>query len=106
LFKKIGTEIQGQSGVEKKRALVDTSFIMNFKPLYHRKRGIYYRVIEQYSLFYFYWILPVKESLLKKSLLRGYWDKLKLTPAWNTWAGLAFESICYDHLPQITHALN
>jgi len=105
LFKKIGKVMQGQSGVEKMKALVDTSFIINFKPLYHKKRGIYYRVIDQYSLFYFHWILPVKGSLLKKSLVKGYWDKLQSKPAWNTWAGLTFESICYEHLPQITQGL-
>lgn len=106
LFKKIGTTVQGQSGTEKMMALIDTSFIMDFRPLYHKKRGIYYRMIDHYSLFYFYWILPVKQSLLKKSLTTGHWDKLKLKPAWHTWAGLTFESICYEHLPQITKALN
>ncbi len=105
LFKKLGSVMQGGSGIEKLTALIDTSFIMNFRPLYHKKRGIYYRVIDQYSLFYFYWILPVKESLLKKSLTRGYWDKVKLKSTWSAWAGLEFESICYEHLPQITHAL-
>ncbi|OGT32063.1 MAG: hypothetical protein A3E87_10990 [Gammaproteobacteria bacterium RIFCSPHIGHO2_12_FULL_35_23] len=106
LFKKIGKVIQGSSGVEKMAALVDTSFIESFKPLYSKRRGIYYRVIDQYSLFYFHWILPVKNSLLKKSLLQGYWDKIKTKPAWHTWSGLAFEAICYEHLLQIQKALN
>ncbi len=106
LLKKIGKALQGKGGVEKLKALQDGHFIMSFKPLFHKTRGIYYRVIDEYSLFYFYWIEPVKDSLLKKSLLAGYWDKLKIKPAWNTWAGLAFESVCYEHLPQITKALN
>ena len=106
LLKKIGKILQGKGGIEKLKALQDANFIMSFKPLFHKTRGIYYRVIDEYSLFYFYWIEPVKDSLLKKSLLVGYWDKLKIKPAWNTWAGLAFESVCYEHLPQITNALS
>ena len=106
LLKKIGKTLQGKGGIEKLKALQDANFIMSFKPLFHKTRGIYYRVIDEYSLFYFYWIEPVKDSLLKKSLLVGYWDKLKIKPAWNTWAGLAFESVCYEHLPQITNALS
>jgi len=106
LLKKIGKTLQGKGGIEKLKALQDTNFIMSFKPLFHKTRGIYYRVIDEYSLFYFYWIEPVKDSLLKKNLISGYWDKLKVKPAWNTWAGLAFESVCYEHLPQITKALD
>ena len=44
--------------------------------------------------------------MLKKSVLTGYWDKLKQTPSWKAWSGLAFESICYKHLPQIMRTLN
>ena len=106
LLKKIGKSLQGYSGMAKLKALQDTSFIIGLKPLYHKRRGIYYRVIDQYSLFYFHWILPVKESLLSKSLVAGYWDKIKIKPAWNAWSGLAFEAVCYEHLPQITKALN
>ncbi len=61
---------------------------------------------DQYSLFYFYWIEPVKHSLLKKALITGYWDKIKSQAAWHTWVGLAFEAVCYEHLPQIMQALN
>ncbi|GJM07561.1 MAG: ArsR family transcriptional regulator [marine bacterium B5-7] len=106
LLKKTGKTLQGKGGIEKLKALQDTNFIMSFKPLFHKTRGIYYRVIDEYSLFYFYWIEPVKDSLLKKNLISGYWDKLKVKPAWNTWAGLAFESVCYEHLPQITKTLD
>ncbi len=106
LFKKLGKFTQGDNGVRRMKELVDTSFIINFRPLYHKKRGIYYRVIDHYSLFYFHWIDPVKNTLLKKSLIKGYWNKLKSKPTWSTWAGLSFESICYDHLPQIMQALD
>lgn len=94
------------SGLEKLKALQDTNFIISFKPCFHKVKGIYYKLIDEYSLFYFYWIRPIKDTLLKKSLLGGYWDKLKTKPVWHAWAGLAFESLCYKHLPQITKALS
>ncbi len=105
LLKKLGKTLQGKGGVEKLKALQDANFILSFKPLFHKTRGIYYRVIDEYTLFYLHWIEPVKDSLLSRSLITGYWDKLKIKPAWNSWAGLSFESVCYGHLPQITKAL-
>ena len=105
LLKALGDKLRGKGGLQKLKALQDANFIMSFKPHFHKKRGIYYRVIDEYSLFYLHWIEPVKDSLLKNSLLQGYWDKLKSRPAWHNWAGLAFESACYEHLPQITKAL-
>ena len=47
----------------------------------------------------------MKNSLLNKGLLAGYWDKTKLKSSWNAWAGLSFEAICYEHIPQISRAL-
>ncbi|MDR1057658.1 MAG: ATP-binding protein [Coxiellaceae bacterium] len=106
LLKKMGKALKGKGGIEKFKALQDASFIMGFKPHLHKTRGIYYRVIDEYCMFYFHWIEPVKNTLLKKSLIGGYWDKLKAKQSWYSWAGLAFESVCYEHLPQITKALS
>lgn len=106
LLSMLGKSMTGKSGLEKLKALEDASFILSFKPHWHKEKGIYYKVIDNYSLFYLSWIAPVKDSLLKKSLLTGYWDKLKSKAIWNNWVGLTFESICYGHLPQITKALN
>ena len=38
--------------------------------------------------------------------MQGYWSALHQTPAWYNWAGLAFEAICYKHIPQINKALH
>ncbi len=105
LLEKMGKELVGKGGLSKLNALKETGFIMDFKPLYHKEKGIYYKVIDFYCLFYFYWISPVKDTLLQKTLLKGYWDKIKETSSWHSWSGLAFEAICYEHLPQISQAL-
>ena len=71
-------------------------------PYEHQKKGIYYRVIDEYSLFYFNWIEPIKETLLTKSLRKGYWQKMQKSPTWYNWMEYAFEAICYKHLDQIS----
>ena len=105
LLSKIGKNHIGKGGLEKLKALKDSGFIMDFKPHLHKEKGIYYKLIDHYSLFYLYWILPVHDTLLVRSLTKGYWDKMKKNPSWHSWSGLAFEAVCYEHLPQISKAL-
>lgn len=62
-------------------------------------------MIDEYTLFYFNWIEPIKDSLLEKGMRPGYWERIQHSQAWHTWIGYAFESICYKHLPQISVAL-
>jgi hypothetical protein len=100
-----GLSVGGEAG-KKLKALEDTGFIMKFKPIGFKRRGNHYKVIDEYTLFYFRWIEPIKESLLMKSIKPGYWESQTQTPAWHSWAGLAFEATCYKHLAQISNALN
>jgi hypothetical protein len=105
LFKKIDKNMKGKSGLTKLKELEDAGFIMSFKPHFHKSRGVYYKIIDEYTLFYLQWIEPVKETLLKQNLRPGYWEKQHDSAAWYCWAGLVFESICYKHLGQIGNAL-
>jgi uncharacterized protein len=106
LFQKMKTVSKGGTIVEKLKELEDAGFIIRFLPYHHKRRGIYYKVIDEYTLFYFYWIEPIKETLLKKGLRKGYWDKMMSSNSWSAWAGYSFEAICYKHLKQISKALN
>jgi uncharacterized protein len=36
----------------------------------------------------------------------GYWQEMSQTPRWKSWAGYAFESVCFKHIEQIRHALD
>lgn len=105
LLKKMGKALHGKGGLEKLKALQDTNFIISFTPYSHSKRGIYYKVIDQYCLFYFDWIEPIKNTLLEKGFSGKYWEKIQESPAWHSWSGYAFESICYEHISQISKAL-
>lgn len=105
LFHEITSLLKGKSGLSKLDALTKSHFIVNFKPMGHSRKGIYYRVIDEYTLFYLSWIEPIRESLMLRSLKRGYWEKKKNTPKWYAWAGYAFEALCYKHIAQISEAL-
>ncbi len=106
LFSKIKDFSKGGRGSDKLKALEDASFIIRFKPHLHSKKGIYYKVIDEYTLFYFHWIEPLKETLLARGMKAGYWTSIQSTPEWYNWAGYAFEAICYKHIFEISDALH
>lgn len=95
----------GGTLVKKLSELEEAGFIISFTPHWHKKRGIYYRLIDEYTLFYMDWIEPVRNTLQKKSLETGYWQGLQQSGKWHVWAGYAFEAICYKHLMQIRKKL-
>ena len=105
LFKKLSQTSKGSGGLARLKSLEDAGFIISFKPHFHKERGIYYRVIDEYTLFYLYWIAPLKETKMSSALTKGYWQALTQTPKWFSWAGYAFEAICYKHLREIREAL-
>ena len=60
-------------------------------------------LIDEYSYFYLSWIEQVKTSVLMGHD-EEYWLKMQSDPKWKTWAGYAFESLCFKHIPQIKKA--
>ena len=82
-------------------ALEETGFIISFTPYLNKRKGVYYKVVDEYTLFYLTWIEPIKNSLLKQADNEGYWAIQQKQAAWYTWAGYAFEAICYKHIRQI-----
>ncbi len=105
IFKKIGG-IKGKLGIQKLKELESAGFVIRFKPYLHSKRGIYYKIVDEYTLFYLDWILPIKDSLIHRTSVSGYWAKQQNVATWYSWAGYAFEAICYKHISQIRDALH
>ncbi len=105
ILKHFGKTLQGSTGLKRLKDLQDSSFIMSFKSHFHKKRGIYYKVVDEYVLFYLDWIEPIRSTLLSKGHMKGYWEKQQNSSTWHSWAGYTFESVCYKHLSQISHAL-
>jgi hypothetical protein len=86
--------------------LEEAGFIISFKPYGHIKRGSYYKMIDEYSLFYLNWIKPAESSIRHQSNPRGYWEGKSMLPAWKSWSGYSFESVCYKHIENIRLALH
>lgn len=106
LFKKLNRNLKGKLGLSKLDELEKAGFIMSFIPYQSKKKGKYFRVIDEYILFYLKWIEPIKNALTRGGLSKEFWESQQNTPSWRSWSGLAFESICYKHISQIRRAMN
>ena len=91
--------------IEKLKQLEKAGFILSFLPHGHQQKGIYYKIIDEYTIFYIHWIEPYLKSTRKQDQSEGYWNAKAQTPAWRSWSGLAFEAICHKHVAQIRRAL-
>ncbi|MFZ4634027.1 MAG: AAA family ATPase [Saprospiraceae bacterium] len=79
--------------------LTFSGFITAYYPFGKLKRDVFYRLTDEYSLFYL--------TFMEKQNWYGteWWQTLSQTPAFKAWCGYAFESICLKHVPQIKKAL-
>jgi len=89
---------------ERLEELEATGFIQKFLPYGRKKRDHFYKVIDEYTIFYLKWIAEIGEE---KMIPKGgdYWPKVVNSPSWYSWAGYAFESICYKHVDKIISSL-
>lgn len=94
----------GGTLTERLKALESAGFIRSFIPIDHMERGEYYKIIDEYCLFYFNWIKPVIKQLKDETSL-SYWQTKASTAKYKSWSGYAFESVCRKHLSQIREAL-
>lgn len=96
------TKLSSGGGYLTKRLkdLCATGFIQEFIP-WGKTRGEYFKVIDEFSLFYVQWLEPHKQA----TFTDDYWIIKSKSSAYNTWAGYAFEALCRKHILQITRAL-
>lgn len=106
---KLISQLRSSSGGRFNKRLIEleeAGFIVSFKPYGHKKRGIFYRLIDEYTLFYLKWIEPNLDNIRYQEKAKGYWDGLSKSPAWKSWSGLAFEAVCFKHITLIREALS
>ena len=84
--------------------LEESGFIMSLHSFGKSQKEKTFRLIDEYSLFYFSWIDEIKEGIFK-NFDPEYWNKKYKTPSWYAWAGLSFENICLKHSGKIKQAL-
>ena len=79
--------------------LEQCGFIRKYVPFGHKDSGALYQLIDNFTLFHFHCI---KKNAFGDEM---YWQHTCNSPEHNTWAGLAFEKVCFQHIPQIKNAL-
>lgn len=77
--------------------LVQCGFIMAVYPVNKTKEDCLYRLIDEYSLFYF--------KFLKAGKTKSSWAQITESPVFKIWSGYAFENICFKHIEQIKKSL-
>ncbi len=105
LAKRLGI-VQSGRLVERLQELEDAGFIISFLPYQHREKGMYFRIIDEYTMFYFRWIEPNLRSIKQFAKSTRFWLELAHSSAYKSWSGYAFESICYKHIAQIMEKLS
>ena len=99
-------EVSDASGVENGgclsrylKVLEQCGFVRKFTELGKKSKGSVYQLIDNFTLFYFRFM----ES--NRSNDRHYWAAMTDTRVHSTWAGLAFERLCLQHIDGIKRAL-
>ncbi len=94
----------GGSFNKRMKELEAAGFIRTFIPYGRQTRDSFYRLIDEFCLFYLTWIEPARRS--GHEIVKNYWQSKQNTSTWHSWSGYAFESICMKHTEQIRAALD
>lgn len=88
------------------KELEDSGFINCFIPYGRKEKGLYYKIQDEFILFYLKWVQPYKNTIKKQKTADEFWLSKINTPAWHAWAGISFEAVCYKHLSEIRKSLH
>ncbi len=102
LVKTVGKKAGGRF-TERLNELEAAGFIQKLLPYGKTKRDHYYRIKDEYTMFYLKWIESTVGKIPKGS---NYWMTILKSPAWNSWVGCAFEIVCHKHENKIIEALH
>lgn len=80
-------------------ALEASDFITHYTPFASFGKISRYKLSDCFLLFY----LTFADGVGAKS--EGYWERFESRQKLSAWKGLAFESVCFNHIPQIKNAL-
>ena len=95
------TDFSSGGGISKVLSeLEESGFITSFQKFGLKKTNLVYSISDFYTLFYFRFIM--KAGKYEPNMWLNDIDN----PAFRAWSGLAFEQICFAHVPQIKRALN
>jgi len=96
---KAGLSVNGGSLTERLKDLCSAGFLEE-RVSWHKKKGEYYRLIDEFCLFYLCWVKSAKTHIFPPD----YWLTVSRSQAFKSWSGYTFESICLKHIGQILSA--
>jgi uncharacterized protein len=77
--------------------LKQCGFVQQYFPIQKAKEDSLYRLVDEYSLFYF--------KFIRDKEVNSSWSTLSQSQKFKSWSGYAFENICFKHMDQIKKAL-
>lgn len=82
-------------------------FIESYIPFHLKEntRLVRYRVVDEYLLFYFYYIQP-NLSFIQQNTKKNFFLHSIGKNSWSAWTGFAFERFCLKHIQRIEELLN
>ncbi len=92
----------GGRTIERLKELEEVGFIQSFIPKDNKEKGKFYKVIDEYILFYIHWIEP---NLKQFEQSEKVWQDKQKSASWSSWSGIAFEAICHKHIREIAKKL-
>lgn len=81
------------------KELEQCGFIRKYYCLGKKSKDATYQLIDNFTLFHFNFMME------NTNLNNHFWSSQQNSPLHNTWAGLAFERVCLQHVEQIKRAL-
>lgn len=79
--------------------LEQCGFVRRFTEIGKKRRGAVYQLVDNFTLFYFRYMADNRTND------PHYWSSMLDSRLHTTWAGLAFERLCLQHVDQIKRAL-
>lgn len=94
-----GTGIATGAGLTKiLKGLEDCDLVVRYRDFMSGAKE-YYKLTDAFCLFYLHFVDGDKTNN------PTFWQDNQFSPAVNAWRGLAFEDLCFNHLPQIRRAI-
>ena len=92
------TKLNSGGGVSKSlEELVLCGFVKMIYPIDKKKEDFLYRLVDEYSIFYFKFVADGKQN--------SNWLQMANTQTYKVWTGFAFENLCFKHVGLMKKAL-
>ena len=99
IFNKVKNMSPGGGAVLVLEELENCGFVHRVHDFGKKKKDARYRLIDGFTLFYLKWVEGQGE------FSEHFWMRKKGLASYNTWAGYAFENLCFLHYREILRAL-